>query len=90
MPSSVGSIWSLAKTANQGFVIFAGCMMGIGAAFLRGTQGAIVASYPLESERSRYFSYQYFLTTLGASIGGFVALADTIMHDRIARVSDGT
>jgi hypothetical protein len=87
---SVGSMWSLARTANEGFVIFAGCMMGVGAADFWAAQGVIVMSYPLEAERAKYFSYQYFLLTLGACIGGFVALADTIMHDRQTRISDAT
>lgn len=87
---SIGSLWSLARTGNEGFVIFSGCMLGIGAAFLWTTQGAVTMSYPPESERARAFSYETIIYTLGSSVGGLVALADSVSNNELSSVNNGT
>lgn len=65
-------------------------MLGIGAAFLWATQGAVTMSYPPESERARAFSYQLIIYTLGSSIGGLVALADSVSNNELSSVNNGT
>jgi hypothetical protein len=56
-------------TQNQGFVIFAGALLGVCAAFLWCAQGTVMMSYPTEDEKGRYIGLFWGIFNLGAVIG---------------------
>ena len=56
-------------TANEGFVIFAGALLGVSAGLLWTAQGAIMMSYPSEGSKGRYISWFWMIFNLGAVIG---------------------
>ena len=56
-------------TANEGFVIFAGALLGVCAGLLWTAQGAIMMSYPSEGSKGRYISWFWMVFNLGAVIG---------------------
>ena len=66
----IASYLSYNHTANEGFVVFAGAMLGICAGMLWAAQGAIMMSYPPEQSKGRYISWFWMIFNLGAVIGG--------------------
>ena len=66
----IASYLSYNHTANAGFVIFAGAMLGICAGMLWAAQGAIMMSYPPEQSKGKYISWFWMIFNLGAVIGG--------------------
>ncbi|KAH8909340.1 MFS general substrate transporter [Coniochaeta sp. PMI_546] len=76
-------------TKNQGFVIFAGTLLGICAAFLWCAQGVVMMSYPTESHKGRAISITWLLFNLGAVIGSAVTLAQN-WNNKASSVTDGT
>jgi hypothetical protein len=48
-----GSLLNYNRTHNGAFVIASGAILGLGAAFLWITQGAIMLSYPLPHQKGR-------------------------------------
>lgn len=55
---------------NEGFVIFAGALLGVCAGMLWAAQGAIMMSYPSEESKGKYISWFWMIFNLGAVIGG--------------------
>ncbi|RMZ76664.1 hypothetical protein DV738_g4782, partial [Chaetothyriales sp. CBS 135597] len=76
-------------TANAGFLIFSGCLLGACAGLLWTAQGAVMMSYPSEKTKGRYISWFWMIFNLGAVIGDLAALAENI-HSTSSSVSDGT
>lgn len=76
-------------TQNEGFVLFAGALLGVCAAFLWTAQGAIMMSYPPEESKGRYISCFWIIFNLGAVIGGLIPLGENI-HSSAGSVNDGT
>ena len=66
----IASYLSYNHNANEGFVVFAGAMLGICAGMLWAAQGAIMMSYPPEQSKGRYISWFWMIFNLGAVIGG--------------------
>ena len=56
-------------TENEGFVIFAGALLGVCAGLLWTAQGAIMMSYPSEGSKGKYISWFWMVFNLGAVIG---------------------
>ena len=65
----IASYPSYNHTANEGFVIFAGALLGVCAGLLWTAQGAIMMSYPPESSKGRYIAWFWMVFNLGAVIG---------------------
>ncbi|CAO3590968.1 unnamed protein product [Absidia cylindrospora] len=61
---------------SSAFTVVAGAILGIGAGCLWTAQGAIMMSYPSESEKGRAFSIFWMVFNLGASVGAAVALGN--------------
>lgn len=59
-------------TANAGFNIFAGALLGVCAGLLWAAQGAIMMSYPAEKDKGKYISWFWMIFNLGAVIGSLV------------------
>ena len=55
---------------NEGFVIFAGAVLGVCAGMLWAAQGSIMMSYPGEGSKGKYISWFWMIFNLGAVIGG--------------------
>ena len=70
----IASYLSYNHTQNEGFVIFAGALLGICAAFLWTAQGAIMMSYPNEASKGRYISWFWMIFNLGSVVGALYVL----------------
>ncbi|KAF8244935.1 MFS general substrate transporter [Wilcoxina mikolae CBS 423.85] len=68
-------------TQNEGFVIFAGVLLGVCAAFIWCAHGTIMMSYPTEQEKGRYIGLFWSIFNFGAVLGSLVP---------IVPVNDGT
>jgi hypothetical protein len=66
------SFLSYSHTANAGFNIFAGALLGVCAGLLWAAQGTIMMSYPQESSKGRYISWFWMIFNLGGVIGSLV------------------
>ena len=66
------SFLSYNHTANAGFVIFAGALLGVCAGLLWTAQGALMMSYPPEGSKGKYISWFWMIFNLGAVIGSLV------------------
>ncbi|KAF2396189.1 MFS general substrate transporter [Trichodelitschia bisporula] len=77
-------------TANYGFTVFAGTLLGVCAALLWTAQGAIMMSYPNEDSKGRFISWFWMIFNLGAVIGSLIPLGQNIHVTEKKTVSDGT
>lgn len=60
------------NTANSGFLIFSGALLGVCAALLWTAQGAIMTSYPPEASKGKYISWFWMIFNMGGVIGSLV------------------
>ena len=60
-------------TANLGYVVFAGFLLGICAGILWSAQGVIMMSYPPEGLKGRYIAWFWIIFNLGGVIGALVS-----------------
>ncbi|KAJ1550888.1 hypothetical protein HK405_015652, partial [Cladochytrium tenue] len=86
----VASFLSYSHTSNDGFVVFAGALLGCCAGLLWGAQGTIMMSYPDEATKGRYISVFWMIFNLGAVIGALIPLAQNLNDTASSTVSDGT
>jgi hypothetical protein len=85
----VASFLCYNHTQNDGFVIFAGALLGVCAGMLWTAQGTIMMSYPPEDSKGRYISWFWIIFNLGAVIGSLLPLGENI--NKVAGpVTDGT
>ncbi|KAK4619744.1 UNC93-like protein [Fulvia fulva] len=77
-------------TANLGYMIFSGALLGVCAGILWSAQGAIMMSYPTESEKGRFISWFWMIFNLGGVIGSLVPLGQNINTTSNGTVSNGT
>jgi MFS family permease len=68
----VASFLSFNHNANEGFVIFAGALLGLCAGCLWAAQGAIMMSYPLERHKGKYIAWFWGIFNMGGVIGSLV------------------
>jgi hypothetical protein len=54
------------------------------------SQGVVVMSYPLESERAITFAMQWSLLNIGAALGGLITLIQTLKSGNAEAVGTGT
>tara|TARA_R110002003_G_scaffold97_12_gene7840 strand:+ start:23397 stop:23843 length:447 start_codon:yes stop_codon:yes gene_type:complete len=64
-------------TANLGYVVFSGLLLGCCAGILWAAQGAIMMSYPDEKRKGRYISWFWIIFNMGAVIGSLVRKHNT-------------
>lgn len=84
------SFLAYSHVANDGFVIFAGALLGVCAGLLWAGQGAIMMSYPPEESKGRYISTFWIIFNLGAVIGALIPLGENVNTVNRGTVSDGT
>ncbi|KAI0913601.1 MFS general substrate transporter [Ustulina deusta] len=76
-------------TKNEGFVTFAGALLGVCAGLLWTAQGAIMMAYPLEKSKGRYISSFWVIFNAGGVIGALIVLAQNL-NNSTGTVTDGT
>lgn len=65
-------------TANLGYVVFAGALLGVCAGILWSAQGVIMLSYPPERFKGRYIAYFWVIFNLGGVIGALVSCTQAV------------
>ncbi|KAJ7568612.1 hypothetical protein O6H91_01G040200 [Diphasiastrum complanatum] len=83
----VGSF--LSYNHNEGFVVAAGALLGIGAGLLWAGQGAMLMSYPPAESKGRYISLFWVIFNLGGVLGGFIPFSLNY-NDKAGSVNSGT
>lgn len=68
----VASLLSYNHNQNVGFLVFAGALLGVCAGLLWCAQGAIMMSYPLESQKGSFIAFFWIIFNLGGVIGSLV------------------
>jgi MFS family permease len=68
----VASLLSYNHNQNVGFLVFAGAVLGVCAGLLWCAQGAIMMSYPLESQKGTFIAVFWIIFNLGGVIGSLV------------------
>lgn len=68
----VSSYLCYKHTANLGYTVFAGALLGLCAGILWSAQGVIMMSYPQERLKGRYIAYFWIIFNLGGVIGALV------------------
>ncbi|KAI9742887.1 MAG: hypothetical protein M1818_003616 [Claussenomyces sp. TS43310] len=84
-----GALLCYNHTANAGFVIGAGAILGIGASFLWISQGAIMTTYVPEWQKGRAIAAFWIIFNLGGSVGSFVSLGLNF-HSKAGTVTNST
>ncbi|KAJ7534139.1 hypothetical protein O6H91_13G081400 [Diphasiastrum complanatum] len=84
-----GSFLNYNYTRNEGLVVAAGALLGVGASMLWAGQGAIMLSYPPAESTGVYISLFWFIFNLGGVLGGLIPFV--LNNDSVAQsVSNGT
>ncbi|TGJ85425.1 hypothetical protein E0Z10_g3353 [Xylaria hypoxylon] len=83
------SFLSYNHNKNEGFVVFAGALLGFCAGLLWTAQGAIMMAYPLEKSKGRYISSFWVIFNLGGVIGALIVLVQNL-NNNTGTVTDGT
>ena len=78
----VASFLCYNHTANSGFTVFAGALLGVCAALLWTAQGAIMMSYPREADKGKYIAVFWIIFNLGGVIGSLVRSFDFLRRDK--------
>lgn len=68
----VASLLCYNHTENEGFLIFAGALLGVCAGLLWCAQGAVMMSYPHENEKGKFILIFWVIFNLGGVIGSLV------------------
>jgi Major Facilitator Superfamily len=84
-----GSLLNYNRTANGAFVIAAGALLGIGAAFFWVAQGTIMVTYTDDSTRGRAIGLFWVIFNLGAAIGSLASFGLNY-HSKSGTVTDST
>ncbi|KAI0089942.1 MFS general substrate transporter [Irpex rosettiformis] len=73
----------------SGFVIAAGCILGVCAGLLWTAQGSLMLGYPTESQKGRFIAIFWSIFNLGGVVGASVSLGQNF-HSEANSVSNGT
>lgn len=85
----VASLLSYNINGNSGFVIGAGAIMGICAAFLWTAQGTMMMSYVDANNKGKYISLFWMIFQAGNLIGSLIPLGQEINNTAAASVTNG-
>ena len=84
-----GSLLNFNKTGNGPFVIAAGALLGIGAAFFWVAQGTIMVTYTTDGTRGRAIGLFWVVFNLGGAIGSLASFGLNF-HSTSGTVTDST
>lgn len=60
----IGSLWSLDKTGNTGFVVAGGALCGISAGMLWSVHGMVIMSYAEEKDKAKAFALTWSMLSI--------------------------
>ncbi|EDK40503.2 hypothetical protein PGUG_04601 [Meyerozyma guilliermondii ATCC 6260] len=86
----IGSLWSLDKTGNTGFVVAGGALCGISAGMLWSVHGMVIMSYAEEKDKAKAFALTWSMLSIGAAIGGLIGLCQNLNTADTSGVATGT
>lgn len=86
----VASFLSYNFNKNQGFIIFAGALLGVCASLFWSAQGAMMLCYPTEAQKGRFIAIFWVVFNLGACIGSSVAMGLSWHSAKGASLGNGT
>ncbi|KAJ9133322.1 MFS transporter [Pleurostoma richardsiae] len=84
-----GSLLNYNRTGNGAFVLAAGALLGIGAAFFWVAQGTIMVTYTTDSTRGRAIGLFWVVFNLGGAIGSLASFGLNF-HSKSGTVTDST
>jgi MFS family permease len=84
-----GSLLNFNHHQNAAFVIAAGALLGIGAAFLWIPQGVIMTSYVPEHQKGRAIAVFWIIFNFGGGIGSLASFGLNF-HSKVGTVTDST
>ncbi|CAG8631751.1 7973_t:CDS:2, partial [Acaulospora morrowiae] len=84
-----GSLLYFNHERGELFPVFAGAILGLGAALLWTGQGAIMLSYPFEENKGKYIGLFWIIFNLGGVLGSIVPIALN-WNSEAGSVNDGT
>ena len=84
-----GSLLNFNRTQDGAFVIAAGALLGLGAAFFWVAQGTIMVTYCDDSSRGRAIGVFWVVFNLGGTIGSLISFGLNY-HSKSGTVSDST
>ncbi|KAL2820298.1 major facilitator superfamily domain-containing protein [Aspergillus granulosus] len=84
-----GSLLNFNRTGNGAFVIAAGALLGVGAAFFWVAQGTIMVTYTTERTRGRAIGLFWVTFNLGGTIGSLISFRLNY-HSQSGTVTDST
>lgn len=84
-----GSLLNFNRTQNGAFVIAAGALLGLGAAFFWVAQGTVMVTYTNEGTRGRAIGVFWVIFNLGGTIGSLISLGLNF-HSKSGTVTDST
>ncbi|ANB14733.1 membrane transporter (predicted) [Sugiyamaella lignohabitans] len=86
----IGSLWSLDRNGNRGFVVAGGVLCGISAGLLWSVHGMITMAYPEEKDKAKGFAITWSLLSIGATLGGLIPLLQNLHRPDDSGVNTGT
>lgn len=84
-----GSLLNFNRTQNGAFVIAAGALLGLGAAFFWVAQGTVMVTYANDGTRGRAIGVFWVIFNLGGAIGSLISFALNF-HSKSGTVTDST
>ena len=84
-----GSLLNFNRTGNGAFVIAAGALLGLGAAFFWVAQGTIMLTYCADATRGRSIGIFWVIFNLGATVGSLASFGINY-HSKKGTVTDST
>ncbi|KAL2820308.1 major facilitator superfamily domain-containing protein [Aspergillus granulosus] len=84
-----GSLLAFTHIHNQGFVVGASAILGIGASLLWISQGSIMTGYPLPQQQGRMIGVFWIIFNLGGFLGSMISFGLNF-HSASGTVSDST
>ncbi|CAO1612944.1 unnamed protein product [Sympodiomycopsis kandeliae] len=86
----VSSFLSYNFNKNEGFIIFAGALLGVCAALFWSAQGAMMMCYPTEDQKGKFIAIFWTVFNIGAVIGSAVAMGLSWHAEQGASLGNGT
>lgn len=84
-----GSLLAYNHIHSYAFVVAASAILGVGSTFFWVSQGAIITSLPLASEKGRMVGLSWFILNIGGVIGSFISMGLN-WNSKVGTVSNAT
>ncbi|KAJ6443235.1 membrane transporter protein [Purpureocillium lavendulum] len=88
-PFYVGSLWYYDRIGHEAFPLFAGALLGVGAALFWTTSGFIQFAYAEEKDKAKFITIQWVLSATGSTVGAIIAFCANYKSQEAIGVSSG-